>query len=458
MLMIPSLGFATYPKDYSYSELLYLDGNPFTLLLNTPDYYKWWNIKALINFKWNAYGRLYYFIMWAIYSIFMCCFLIVTTIPEDEISWNNKVILLSATIFFGLIHFIFEVRQFIHSPISFIANPLNWFDLVAILVPTITSCIWIYDKTASVWIITIAAFLLDIKFLLFFRALEYFGKYFAIMIGVAQKVFSFLVILSIMVLAFAHSLHLLLRPTSKYSYNKPSYNNDTNNPWNLVSTYKFISSNGTISESSLIETPDDNTNLFSFFSTSILAVYFMLTDISSFVSYIFIFYNYLFIKSFISLLGNAIHDTNNEESFLQLRGEILSEIELFWMLPYQRRKNNWFPEILYYEVSVDELKKYAEVIEDKERLLPAIQEICNIKYSKETLKNQINEAIKDPLDKINKMYEVLKDPLTKIDKIDEELKNSQAKIDKLIELIEKRIKVIICAFSNFIYKKILLPI
>ncbi|CAG8818214.1 4249_t:CDS:1, partial [Racocetra persica] len=66
-----------------------------------------------------------------------------------------------------------------------------------------------------------------------------------------------------MVLAFAHSLHLLLRPNSKYSYDQPSFTNDANNPWNLVSTYKFISLNGTVGEWSLIETPDDNTNLFS---------------------------------------------------------------------------------------------------------------------------------------------------------------------------------------------------
>ncbi|CAG8465725.1 18332_t:CDS:2, partial [Racocetra persica] len=47
--------------------------------------------------------------------------------------------------------------------------------------------------------------------------------------------------------------------------------------WNLVPTYKFISSNGTVEGSTLIETPDESTNLFTMFSTSILAVYFMLT-------------------------------------------------------------------------------------------------------------------------------------------------------------------------------------
>ncbi|KAF0464946.1 transient receptor potential cation channel subfamily a member 1-like [Gigaspora margarita] len=433
LLIFPLLDFATYSKNYSYSELFYLQGNPFTSLLDTSDYYKWWNIKAIISIKWNTYGRLYYFIIWAIYSTFMCCFLIVLTIPEHKISWNVQTILLVATIFFGLFQFIFEVCQFIYRPIAYIASPWNWFDLAAILVPTITSLIWLHDKTPSTWIITIAAFLLEIKFLLFFRTLDYFGTYFAIMIGVAQKVFSFLVVLGILVLAFAHSLHLLLRPTSDYSYDQPSFTDDANNPWNLVSTYQFISSNGTVGKSTLIETPDDSTNLFTMFSTSILAVYFMLTGDLSYVSswvlknnwtlafllVIFSFFTTVYLLNlFISLLGNAIDDRNNEESFLQLRGEILSEIELFWMLPHQRRKTNWFPEILWYRALVKELKKYIESIEDKESLDSRILEITETKNSEEILKNQIDETI------TNKINEVLKDPLDKI--------------NKLIELIEKK--------------------
>ncbi|CAG8770947.1 14836_t:CDS:1, partial [Dentiscutata heterogama] len=75
----------------------------------------------------------------------------------------------------------------------------------------------------------------------------------------------------IMVFAFAHSLHILLRPSSKYSYDQPNNTDDINNPWNLVSTYKFISSNNTFGNSSLIQIPNDNTNLFTWFSTSLLA-------------------------------------------------------------------------------------------------------------------------------------------------------------------------------------------
>ncbi|KAF0520414.1 hypothetical protein F8M41_016344 [Gigaspora margarita] len=323
ILIFPLLNFATYPKNYSYSELIYLQGNPFTSLLDSPDYFKWWNIKALINFKWNVYGKLYYFIIWAIYSIFMC-----------------------------------------------------------------------YS----------------------------FGTYFAIMIGVAQKVFSFLIVLGIMVIAFAHSLHLLLRPTSEYSYDQPSFTDDANNPWNLVPTYQFISSNNTVGGSMLIETPDDNTNWFTMLSTSILAVYFILTGDSSSVSswdlknnwtlafllVIFSFFTTIYLMNlFISLLGNAIDERNNEESFLQLKGEILSEIELFWMLPHQRRKDKWFPDILYYKASVKELEKYVESIEDKKTLHPKILEITKTENSEEKLKNQINEVFDNESFK-NRICEVFK--------------------------------------------------
>ncbi|KAF0522450.1 transient receptor potential cation channel subfamily a member 1-like [Gigaspora margarita] len=460
-LMFPLLNFATYSQNYSYNELFSLYNNSFTSL-DISDYYKWWNIKALINFKWNTYGKLYYFLIWIIYSIFMYCFLIVSTISKSEISWNNQVILLIITIFLGFIHFIFEVRQFIHKPMHYITSSWNWFDLAAILFPTITSIIWIYDITIPVWIITISVFLLEIKFLLFFRVLQYFGTYFAIMIGVAQKIFSFLVVLGILVLAFAHSLHILLRPTTKYSYNQPSYTDDSNNPWNLVSTYQFISSNSTVEGSSLVEIPDDNTNMFALFSTSLLAVYFMLTGDSSAVSswvyknnwmlvflmVIFSFFTTIYLLNlFITLLGAAVDETNNEESFLHLKCEILSEIELFWMLPYQRRKKNWFLDILYYEASVHELKKYLKKSTEDEEifenllpsvkkklqdLFPEIKELTEIKYSNKEIKDS-KEEIKDTI-KAQK-DELVNDLKAQIDKslkaqIDESLK---AQIDELLK-------------------------
>ncbi|RIB16597.1 hypothetical protein C2G38_2189503 [Gigaspora rosea] len=363
-LIFPLLNFATYSQNYSYYELFYLQDNSF-ISLDISGYYKWWNIKALINFKWNTYGKQYYFLIWIIYSIFMCCFLIVSTISKNI--------------------------------------------------------------TIPVWIITISVFLLEIKFLLFFRVLEYFGTYFAIMIGVAQKIFSFLVVLGILVLAFAHSLHILLRPTTEYSYNQP--------------------------RSSLVEIPDDNTNMFALFSTSLLAVYFMLTGDSSAVSswvyknnwmlvflmVIFSFFTTIYLLNlFITLLGNAVDETNNEESFLQLKCEILSEIELFW---------------IYYEASVYELKKYLKNIEDEEifenlfssdkkklqYLFPEIKEIAEIKNPNEEIKNNLkvqkDELLKGLKTQLDESLKAQKDEFLKAQK-DEFLKDLKAQMNESLKDIK----------------------
>ncbi|RIB02326.1 hypothetical protein C2G38_2050152 [Gigaspora rosea] len=212
----------------------------------------------------------------------------------------------------------------------------------------------------------------------------------------------------------------------------------------------------------LIETPDDNTNWFTMLSTSILAVYFILAGDSSSVSswalknnwtlafllVIFSFFTTIYLLNlFISLLGNAIDERNNEESFLLLRGEILSEIELFWMLPHQRRKSNWFPEILYYKDSVKELKKYIESIEDKKTLHPKILEITKSEDSEEKLKNQIDEAltnkIKEQKNQVNEIKAELRNQVNEIkgelnSQINEILKDPLDKINKLIEITEKK--------------------
>jgi hypothetical protein len=33
--------------------------------------------------------------------------------------------------------------------------------------------------------------------------------------------------------------------------------------------------------------------------------------------------------------------------FFLIFPQVIAEIELFYMLPHQRRKNDWFPEVMY---------------------------------------------------------------------------------------------------------------
>ncbi|KAF0396196.1 hypothetical protein F8M41_010127 [Gigaspora margarita] len=49
---------------------------------------------------------------------------------------------------------------------------------------------------------------------------------------------------------------------------------------------------------------------------------------------------------FIGIIGTKITNENNDIFHLIIKREILVEIELFYLLPYQRRKYNWFPEAI----------------------------------------------------------------------------------------------------------------
>ncbi|CAG8710934.1 10015_t:CDS:2, partial [Scutellospora calospora] len=149
------------------------------------------------------------------------------------------------------------------------------------------------------------------------------------------------------------------------------YSTDPNDPWNLATTYDSINPNGTIEGTSLIEPPTVTTNMFMSMSSAIAAVYMMLmgdtTPISNWdldsnstlliLTIVFSFVATIYLINLIlGILSNEI--SGSRESFLSLRAEVLEEIELFYMLPHQRRKENWFPYVIFYECHTLTLREH----------------------------------------------------------------------------------------------------
>ncbi|KAF0554422.1 transient receptor potential cation channel subfamily a member 1-like [Gigaspora margarita] len=276
----------------------------------------------------------------------MLSFLIAATIKG--LSSNIQSLLLTMTIILGILHLIFEIRQFIYSPISWITDIWNYFDIGAILFPIITSLNWLQSSTASIWAITVSILLLELKFITFFRAIKFGGTHWAMIIRVIQNSLSFFVIIGFIIFAFAHSLYVLLRSTTD------AINNSN-------------------------DSKELNTNMFMNLNTAFLATYMMLIgDLSSISNWsltenltltilivLFSFFTTIYLMNlFIGLLSNFISETNKKELFLLQRAKILSEIELFYMLPYQRRKNNWFPEIIFYRFSLDKFYEIAYKVQN----------------------------------------------------------------------------------------------
>ena len=147
------------------------------------------------------------------------------------------------------------------------------------MLPIITSFYWLKTDVRNVQLPAFSCLFLDIKFLLFFRAFESFGTYFAIIISVGRQIISFLVVLLIIIISFAHAFYILLSPKSEFSIENRINNNDPNNPWNLAPSYSKVLDDGNVETSNpyIIQTPDENTNMFINYRTALFAMYQFLT-------------------------------------------------------------------------------------------------------------------------------------------------------------------------------------
>ncbi|GES84908.1 hypothetical protein GLOIN_2v1836775 [Rhizophagus clarus] len=385
--IVPFPSYVTYSQKYNWFKELLIkpQSSPFSRTHNN-ELYKTWNGEAIINFKWRVFGRYYYAAIWILFIIYLTCFTL-ASIPYDIFNMEVRKILFIFSIILGLIHLLFEVRQFIWSPTKWISDIWNLFDLSAYLVPVLTSIYWISSyingqSTEYAKAISISCLLLDIKFLLFFRAFESFGIYFAIIIGVAKRVISFLFIILIILVGFAHAFFILLEPKSNFSESERGNLNDSNNPWLLTKQYHQITENGNITpKATLIEEPDNNTNLFSNYPNSLLSMYLFLTGdrnslsawtpndnplmITLMIVFSFVVVVYL-MNLFIGLLNMAIEADNDRASYLAQKALILTEIELFYLFPHQRRWKTWFPDIIYYYADVDKTRQTIKKLENEE--------------------------------------------------------------------------------------------
>ncbi|KAF0412140.1 transient receptor potential cation channel subfamily a member 1-like [Gigaspora margarita] len=392
-LMFPLPNFVTYYENEdedSFLEKLFRPRSSHFIDMDDLIFYKSWNGEALINFKWNAFGRKYYFTIWMIYIVFFGSFTIVATL-STFISWPCQKILLITTTVLGFWHLQVEVRKITLSYKNYIRSLWNCLDLGTILSAIVTSIIWLRNGSVSIGAITFTTLLLELKFILYLRFKEYFGIYLAMIMNTADKVIAFLILFGLIIFAFAHSLHLLLR-------------------------------------SEIFQ--DSGINMFIQFGSSILAAYYMMvTGDSTPVS---------------SILGNLLEDDKDHHlAYLKLKKEILEKIELFYLLPSQKKNYKWFPYTFYYSVHISELRKFISDINSsdwKESTKPIITKIMKLireeKQESDADKiHKIYEKQESDADKIHKIYEKQELEANKIHKIYEK---QESEADKIQEIYEKQ--------------------
>ncbi|POG75859.1 hypothetical protein GLOIN_2v1561207 [Rhizophagus irregularis DAOM 181602=DAOM 197198] len=210
----------------------------------------------------------------------------------------------------------------------------------------------------------------------------------------------------------------------------------------------------------MIQTPDKNTNMFIDIRTSLFAMYLFLAGDSSALSnwayidnpsiavLIFLFSLLIVVylmNLLIGLLNMAIEEDNNRVSYLIQKAEILAEIELFYLFPFQRRWQSWFPEVIHYYADVDKTRREVErfikngewdtkeFTEMREKLLKELQINHNPIDNEVILKKleELDDKKLDnlPLEKLEKSYYEKLDKLEKSEKL--------GKLEKLEKLLKE---------------------
>jgi hypothetical protein len=125
--MIPYIKFVNYPENYSwFLEFIRPQSSLFVKIISE-NIYKTWDGEALINFKWNTFGKYYYTMIWISFMALLGCFTVTATIPQQYIDKDVQKQLLIVSIILGFIHLSFEVRQIIYNPIKWICDFWNIF-------------------------------------------------------------------------------------------------------------------------------------------------------------------------------------------------------------------------------------------------------------------------------------------------------------------------------------------
>ena len=105
--------------------------SPFIETLDCKNIYQTWNGEALINFKWNTYGKIYYYIFWIAFIILLGCFT-TATLPQQYLTEEIRKGFLITTIIIGLFLFVVETRQAIYNfyDHTYSLNYKKWYQFI----------------------------------------------------------------------------------------------------------------------------------------------------------------------------------------------------------------------------------------------------------------------------------------------------------------------------------------
>ncbi|RUP47740.1 hypothetical protein BC936DRAFT_145384 [Jimgerdemannia flammicorona] len=406
------------PHFGSYVNLTYRDSwihprSPFTAvvdyLFDSDDIFDLPMMEATIMFKWRTFARTRWIWLRMIpHLVNSSAFFAAAVMVSDPVGAypQTALALMVIVVLFSVANLCHEIMQAISERLRYVRSWYNWFDLLTIgltiasAVPTIQNP----NLPQQNWVLSLTVILVWVHTLLQLRVFRAIGTYVDILWELLKQVGTFLMILALLVLAFANGLFIYLRG----QVIPP--------PAPLTG---FIGNSISIT----LQQPMDTVNKFVRFDESLKSTYLFLTgDYSSIspwdgdplVDIIKIAFSFITVIMMLNVLIAILSDVINmareqgKRRWLRELAQVIVEIERTMLLPFERRNPHWFPEFIFYGADPDTIKYW-----EKEREVEAGLEPEEVRVLKGELKmraealDQTQQTVAEQREQIKVLLQLL---------------------------------------------------
>ncbi|GES84536.1 hypothetical protein GLOIN_2v1769895 [Rhizophagus clarus] len=280
--------FIFLPRLYQIKRNERIKLSPFSRMVlyeNNDDIYDNPAIEAVINFRWQRAKNFLIFLFLRFLILAICFALISWSYLNHGTVINGNFLFTLIIIFYylAIYQIATEVVQFFYRGLKiYLVDIFNFFDIVSIVISVVVMSIMLKDFQFSdgfgsvkeidinlIVGISFSVFLLWIEFILCLRLISNIGIYIYYSIIIFKTIYPFFLFALVVILAFAHTMFVLLRNPTNINIKDSTYSGNVTN----------ISTNETLFNIELESNfdPTSSDNPFSTFLSSIVTTYFWIS-------------------------------------------------------------------------------------------------------------------------------------------------------------------------------------
>ncbi|CAB4387556.1 unnamed protein product [Rhizophagus irregularis] len=440
--------------------------SPFSRVVqyeNIDDIYDNPATEAIIDFRWQR-ARTFFFILFLRFLLYILCFGLVSWAYLDHSTVINVDFLIALIVVFYYLAVYLSATEIIqlifHGPRKYFESIYNIFDIFSIILPVIVMSIMIGDfrysdgfggventDTGLIALIAFAVFFLWIEGISYLRLIPNIAIYIYYVMIITKTVLPFILFNVIVILAFAHTMFILLTESKNIKTKDSTYSGTATNPLNGQEFNVEMKAD--------FDPTDRNDNPFSYFPMAMVATYFWLNgdfvqrdsfdfwavEVFSLIASVLLVT--ILQNMLIAFMGGVYEEaaTKGRQALLRFRANQIANYEALYHIhfpPIEHRKDDGaiykgfeekstFTKFVFEEKDYDKFSIWVYDDDDDIEI-----EINNIKK----MKKDLNDNIDNLLNKFNDQKR--DDNAEKIDKKIKEIENIN-NINGTIELLIKKL-------------------